>query len=394
MSEFINNKEVRTQKLLEFYEGFISDKDGLTLVNTYREFIDQIVPMDMVLIVDEVMAKGYNIVTIKKVLDKIMNVIYNPLTDYKWDKPATPHPLIDLMEENNMLEDLLNELKTTIRNQDVIKLREYLTKLKEFEIHYVKKENVLFPYLEKVWKNYKCLQLHWSIHDDIRIKLKEAIAYANTVQSFDHNLNMLIGELFFLMFGMVIKDNIVLLPAAYESLSVEDWKSIDAQDREIGFAYYTPLTEKFSPAIKPEDEDKKDDNRLVFESGNLSQEQIYTMINTIPVDITFIDENDEVKFFSKPEDRFFQRSTAIIGRKVQNCHPPESVHMVEKILDSFKSGDKKKARFWINMRGKFILIEYYAMRDENGKYMGTLEVSQDVTDIRALDGERRLLEWE
>jgi len=118
------------------------------------------------------------------------------------------------------------------------------------------------------------------------------------------------------------------------------------------------------------------------------------MINTIPVDITFIDENDEVKFFSKPEDRFFQRSTAIIGRKVQNCHPPESVHMVEKILDSFKSGDKKKARFWINMRGKFILIEYYAMRDENGKYRGTLEVSQDVTDIRALDGERRLLEWE
>ena len=394
MSEFINNKEVRTQKLLEFYEGFISDKDGLTLVNTYREFIDQIVPMDMVIIVDEVMAKGYDLVTIKKVLDKIMNVIYNPLTDYEWNKPASPHPLIDLMEENNMLEDLLNELKTTIRNQDVIKLREYLTKLKEFEIHYVKKENVLFPYLEKAWKNYKCLQLHWSIHDDIRIKLKEAISYANSVQSFDHNLNMVIGELFFLMFGMVIKDNIVLLPAAYESLSNEDWKSIDTQDREIGFAYYTPPTDKFSPKIESDNKNLKDDDRLVFESGNLSKEQIYTMINTIPADITFIDENDEVKFFSKPEDRFFHRSTAIIGRKVQNCHPPESVHMVEKILDSFKSGTKKKARFWINMRGKFILIEYYAMRDENGNYMGTLEVSQDITDIRTLDGERRLLEWE
>ena len=394
MSEFINNKEVRIQKLLEFYEGFISDKDGLTLVNTYREFIDQIVPMDMVIIVDQVMAKGYDLLTIKKVLDKIMNVIYNPLTDYKWNKPLPPHPLLDLIKENNMLEELLNELKTTIRNQDVIKLREYLTKLNEFEIHYVKKENVLFPYLEKVWENYKCLQLHWSIHDDIRIKLKEAIAYANTVQSFDHSLNMVIGELFFLMFGMVIKDNIVLFPAAYESLSDSDWKSIDVQDREIGFAYYTPSAENFSPIIETEDSKKNSGDRLVFESGNLSKEQIYTMINTIPADITFIDENDEVKFFSKPEDRFFHRSTAIIGRKVQNCHPPESVHMVEKILDSFKSGDKKKARFWINMRGKFILIEYYAMRDDTGNYAGTLEVSQDITDIKDLSGERRLLEWE
>lgn len=394
MSEFINNKEVRTEKLLEFYEGFISDKDGLTLVNEYRKFIDQIVPMDMVIIVDEVMAKGYNIVTIKKVLDKIMNVIYNPLSDYKWDKPASPHPIIDLIEENNKLEEILNELKTTIRNQDVIKLREYLKKLSEFEVHYLKKENVLFPYLEKVWKNYKCLQLHWSIHDDIRIKLKESIAYAKKVQSFDHNLNMLIGELFFLMFGMVIKDNIVLLPAAYESLSNEDWKEIDAQDREIGFAYYTPHSERFSSEIKSENKKDKDNGRIVFGTGNLTKEQIYTMINTIPADITFIDENDEVKFFSKPDDRFFQRSTAIIGRKVQNCHPPESVHMVEKILDSFKSGDKKKARFWISMRGKFILIEYYAMRDENGNYMGTLEVSQDITDIKNLSGERRLLEWE
>ena len=129
-------------------------------------------------------------------------------------------------------------------------------------------------------------------------------------------------------------------------------------------------------------------------TGHLSLEEIKTMINTLPLDITYVDENDRVRFFSNPEDRFFPRSKAIIGRTVQNCHPPESVDTVEKILESFKSGEKDKARFWIQMKGKFVLIEYYALRDQAGNYKGTLEVSQDITELRELEGEQRLLDWE
>ncbi len=396
MSEFINNKEKRIEKLLEFFEGFMTDKDGLSLYNTYKPYIQRITPMDMVIIVDEIIEKGYDMKTLKTVIDKIMNIVYNPLNDYGWEKPSAPHPLLDLIEENKALEKILNELKGTIRKQDVIKLRQYLTKLNEFEIHYVKKENILFSFLEKRWEKYKCLQLHWSIHNDIRKKLKETIEYANKVSAFDHNLNMLVGELFFLMFGMVIKDNIVLFPAAYESLTDEDWEIIDEENRETGFAYYTPPKERFK-AKKTDTKivsEEKNEKTFHFDTGSLTEEETYAIINSIPADITFIDATDEVKFFSKPEERFFHRHISILGRKVQNCHPPESVHIVEKILDSFKSGKKNKARFWIQMKGKFVLIEYYAVRNKEGKYLGTLEVSEDITEIRQLEGERRLLEWE
>ena len=117
-------------------------------------------------------------------------------------------------------------------------------------------------------------------------------------------------------------------------------------------------------------------------------------MNTLPLDITFVDENDEVRYYSKPADRFFPRSPAIIGRKVQNCHPPESVHIVEKIIAEFKAGTKKEAKFWIQAKGKFILIKYFAMHDTHGKYRGILEVSQDITEIKKIEGEMRLLDWE
>jgi len=117
------------------------------------------------------------------------------------------------------------------------------------------------------------------------------------------------------------------------------------------------------------------------------------MLDTLPVDITFVDRNDKVKYFSQGKERIFDRNRAIIGRKVQLCHPPESVHVVQKIIDDFKSGKAERAPFWINLSGKFIHIEYIALRDEKGTYLGTLEVSQDLTQKRALAAEQRLLSY-
>ena len=133
--------------------------------------------------------------------------------------------------------------------------------------------------------------------------------------------------------------------------------------------------------------------RIVSETGILSAEMVFMVFNHLPVDITIVDENDKVVFFNKALDRIFPRSPAVIGRTVQNCHPPESVHVVEDIIDAFRAGSKSKADFWIQSRGKFILIQYFALRDESGAYKGVIEVSQDATKIRAMEGERRLLEW-
>ncbi len=117
------------------------------------------------------------------------------------------------------------------------------------------------------------------------------------------------------------------------------------------------------------------------------------VLNTLPFDLTFVDKNDEVRYFTQGKERIFDRNIAILGRKVQMCHPPSSVHIIEKIIDDFKSGKHDQAPFWINLGGKFIHIEYFAVRDDEGKYMGTLEVSQDLTKLRELEGEQRLLSY-
>jgi len=133
---------------------------------------------------------------------------------------------------------------------------------------------------------------------------------------------------------------------------------------------------------------------LVTPTGSLSLTEIEAMMNILPLDMTLIDANDKVKFFSKPKERIFPRSPAIIGRDVRNCHPPKSVHIVERILAAFKAGKKDSAMFWIQLGDKFVVIEYYALRDNDGVYLGTLEVSQEASGIRALSGQQRLLDWQ
>jgi DUF438 domain-containing protein len=142
----------------------------------------------------------------------------------------------------------------------------------------------------------------------------------------------------------------------------------------------------------PDDEESL--QKLALETGAMSPELIDLVLKHLPFDMSVVDENDIVVYYSDTPDRIFSRSPAVIGRKVQNCHPPASVHVVAKILEAFKSGKKDSAQFWIQMHGKFILIRYLAVRDQTGAYRGCLEVSQDVTSIRKLEGQKRLLDWE
>jgi DUF438 domain-containing protein len=128
-------------------------------------------------------------------------------------------------------------------------------------------------------------------------------------------------------------------------------------------------------------------------TGTLALEQLVAIFSTLPVDLTFVDADDRVAFFSEGPNRVFARSRAIIGRMVQNCHPPRSVDVVDRILNDFREGRQSVAEFWIQFMGRFVHIRYFAVRNSEGRYLGTLEVTQDVGAIRALEGERRLLEY-
>lgn len=132
---------------------------------------------------------------------------------------------------------------------------------------------------------------------------------------------------------------------------------------------------------------------IEFETGTFSMEELEALLDTLPVDVTFIDKDDRVRYFSQSKDRIFVRAKAVIGRKVQKCHPQKSVHVVEKILNAFKNRKKDVAAFWINLNERLILIRYFAVRNKEGEYLGCLEVTQDLTDIKKIEGERRLLDW-
>lgn len=131
---------------------------------------------------------------------------------------------------------------------------------------------------------------------------------------------------------------------------------------------------------------------ITLETGSFTIKELESLLNTLPVDITFVDRDDSVKYFSQTKDRIFIRTKAVIGRKVQQCHPQKSLHVVNQIIEDFRSGKRDSAEFWINLNNRLIYIRYFAVRDKDGSYLGTLEVTQDITDIKKIEGEKRLLD--
>ncbi|MFO7896754.1 MAG: PAS domain-containing protein [Candidatus Cloacimonadales bacterium] len=379
--------------LLKFSKGMIAGKPGKELIEKYQSSLEKITPALMIEMEKKQLEGGISPAKIKQHIEKVMNVIYPYLQKYEWEKPEKGHPLYYYMQENRELEKILQDLKLALAQRDFEQTQELLAALCQMENHYLRKENILFPYLERIWENHQPLQVMWSLQDDIRSKWKLLQKLAKKDKQFSEKFMKEIGQLFFLMYGMISKEELVIFPQAMETVQAEEtWQKMQKQAADLGYSYITaPQTQTSS--TKPA-QSKLSQLFWQVESGELSQEQLDILLNHLPLDLTFVDENDRVRYFSRPQERFFPRSPAIIGRHVHNCHPPESVHIVEKIIAEFRAGTKDEAKFWFQMRGKFLLIRYFAMRDEKGKYRGVLEVGQDISEIRQLSGEQRLLDWE
>lgn len=393
MSELITNHEEKIKKLLEFSKGMISGENGKILIDKYKKVIDEITPFDVIELEDRQMKMGITPKIIKISIDKIVNVFYTPLKNYKWKRPEEGNPLYYYMKENDKLKEILEKIKKeVIMKQDIKKLKKYMIEIKEINNHYIRKENVLFPYLEKLWTNYTPLKVMWSLHDDIRKMFKNIEKLIEKNSSFNVELNKIIGEFFFLIYGMIFKEELVVFPVAMQTVTEKLWKEMMKEEVKFDFSFIEKPIIKFDSEVENNNMENLKELFFKVETGELNKNQLELILNTLPIDITFIDEKDEVKYFSKPKDRFFPRSPAIIGRKVQNCHPPESVDIVEKILNSFKNGEKDNEKFWLKIKNKYIYIQYFAVRDDKNRYIGTLEVGQDITEISKLEGEKRLVE--
>jgi len=321
------------------------------------------------------------------------------------------HPLHTLAEENIAVarivaeaRDVLNRLGTSSGPDSLAggkeRLSELLDDLGQIEKHYLKKENQLFPRLEDRGISGPP-KVMWAVHDDIRAHLKD---FRRALDVDDTELIIQTGRGVLQEIGdMVAKEEKILFPMAIETLDESDWARVKKGEEEIGYAWIAPAPawapEASAPAsaapeaAKPA-EPRREEGAISLDRGVLTAEQIDLLLTRLPVDVSFVDEHDTVVYYSATPDRIFPRSPGVIGRKVQNCHPAKSVDAVEKILKAFHSGERSSAEFWIESGGQFIHIRYFALRDGRGAYRGTLEVTQDVTAIRALRGERRLLDWD
>ena len=413
MSELINNSDTRMKSLIAYAMGVLDGESGAGLYKQYEDILKTVSPQEVIKVVDELVKTGEDMPEIKRAVNKILNIFYKSVKAYGKVEVQKDSFLYLLMEENKGMEQRMESLKLIVKKifkqkdpkNELLKRKDellsLLNNLQEYESHYIKKENILFPYFEQDFPDFRCVNVMWSMHDDARKNLKKLIDNLERSEPLLSQFNMDIGKLFFAVYPVIFREEYILYPIAQKAITQNIWDDMLKQSMEIGFSF-VEIPDKLNKLKQKgkaktaiiEKDDSASDGLIDLETGKLKIEQIIGIFNNLPVDITFVDENNEVKYFSSPKDRFFVRSKAIIGRKVQNCHPHESVHIVNEIVDSFRKGEKDKASFWIQIKNKFVLIQYFAVRDEQERYRGVIEVSQDVTDIRKLEGERRLLDWD
>ena len=203
----------------------------------------------------------------------------------------------------------------------------------------------------------------------------------------------MIKSLFELISNHFYKENKILFPTSLKIIKDSEWIDIREQFDGIGYCDFTPESAKAPiKEVGKIASDKNIKDAIELETGTLSKAEIEAIFDSMPVDVTFVDKDDEVRYFSQTKDRIFVRTKAIIGRKVQNCHPQKSIHVVNQIVEDFKKGTRDVAAFWINLEGRLIHIRYFPVRNKEGEYLGVLEVTQDITDIKKIEGEKRLLD--
>lgn len=379
----------------------------------FAQLLRDVGPSEIAEIEETLIAEGLPETEVKRLCDVHVAVFRESLDTQAPPQQRPGHPVHTFRAENDAAEAVLGELERAIAalEEDPADASSWkrvdtlLALLREYEKHYLRKENILFPYLEKHGFSGPSTVM-WAIHDDVRAEWKSvgqllaqgpgqdpAGTAAQTRNQFTW-LATTIRDMFY-------KEANILFPTALEKLSEEEWYEIRAQEAEIGYAFIQPGSDwptdeeagALSAAPSSAQAGVMPPGLLSLETGALTPAQINLTFGNLPLDLTYVDANDEVRFFSHGQGRVFPRSPAVIGRKVQQCHPPQSMHRVQQILDAFRAGTRDVAEFWIQMNGRFVHIRYLALRDGEGTYQGTLEVAQDITALRELEGERRLLDW-
>jgi uncharacterized protein len=406
VSEIINNREYRQKVLKELIKELHEGTDSEVVKKKFQEVFEGVAAKEISDLEASLIAEGMPVEEIQKLCDVHASIFKGSIEeihseDFIGDRPEdTPgHPIHTFKLENRELEKLIND--SIMRNLEAYKgnasvdsknkLLADLNALLDINKHYSRKENLLFPFLEKYGVTAPP-KVMWGVDDEIRAEIKEAKSKlqgdaADSATSIEAAVNK-VKE-------MIFKEENILFPMSLDTLTEDEWFNIAEESDDIGYCLTQPAGKWKPVRVNVEGKSKKQnqqaDGNIRFETGILSIKEINGILSTLPVDITFIDKDNVVKYFTLGKERIFARTKAIIGRNVSNCHPPASVHIVEEMVEDFKSGRKDHEDFWIKMGQMVVYIRYFAVRDEQGEYIGTMEVTQNIAPIQALEGEKRLV---
>lgn len=375
----------------------------------FKEVLKDTKPEDIAKIEQELVKEGMPREELQKLCDVHLAVFGEQVQDQELHIPAG-HPISILIEEHRAMLERAEKLETMVKMIeeacDSVYVGDVMTELqsvvKDFqdsEKHYQREENILFPMMEKHGVT-EPPAIMWMEHNRIREakkKLSDVVAGWNgrLFDDFKKKLSKAAAPLCSLLPDHFFKENNILFPTALQVVTDKEWQDARKDFDDIGYPNFTPKTAlvPFQVATPTSKEASSVPETMQFETGSLTKEEVECILDTLPIDISFIDKDDRVKYFNKAEKRIFVRTKAVIGRSVQLCHPQKSVHIVNKIIEAFTNGTKDTAEFWITMNNRLVHIRYFAVRNKNGKYLGTIEVTQDLTDLKKIEGQKRLLDW-
>ena len=388
MSELIDNKAHRIRTLKEIIKHLHAGEPPEQVKERLKTLVGETDYSEIVAMEQQLIAEGMPVEEVQSMCDLHSQVTREVLVQF----PAVPvqpgHPADTFRRENEALREVIARMREAMAGSSEMAWRQAYNDVMDIEKHYQRKEHAFFPKLELHGITGPS-KVMWAKDDEVRSLLKRlgAADWKTAAGGLGATALSAVEE-------MMYKEDNILLRMCMDTFTEEDWAEIWLSSPRYGWCLVEPR-DGYRPVESVVKEGLKLSSLegIQLPTGNLTVEQLINIFSTLPVDITFVDAEDRVGFFSEGPDRVFARSKAIIGRKVQHCHPPRSVEVVERIVSDFREGRQDVAEFWINFQGRFVHIRYFALRNADKQYLGTLEVTQDATRLRALEGERRLLEY-
>jgi DUF438 domain-containing protein len=409
VSELIDNRAHRISVLKEIIQHLHAGAAPELVKERLRKIVGETDATEIMAMEQQLMAEGMPFEVVRSMCDLHSQVTRDVLVQVAPPASIQPgHPVDTFRRENSALKQVIATMRgifAEIANLEgsadakevILRLRQSANDLMDLDKHYQRKEHALFSCLERHGITGPS-KVMWSKDDDVRNLLKQMNQAAHDCGPTASDANQFSSRYaqpaLSAVEEMIFKEENILLPMSLQTLTENEWAEIWSASPQYGWCLVEPQTGYAPPVIAGATTGVVPlDGTIMMPTGHVSVEQLTAVLSTLPLDLTFVDAEDRVAFFSEGPDRIFARSKAIIGRKVQHCHPPRSADTVNKILEDFRSGRQNVAEFWIDFHGKFVHIRYFAVRDKQGDYLGTVELTQDIAPLRELQGEKRLLQY-